>query len=206
MEKSAKKRININKKPTKNKGFIVIELLSIIIGLGILIFISWLFLKPVIEKAKASELVADLNQISKAFLIWQTEEGISKWWPENDFLPKCKISSNKPYDGPSITCLIKNFALGNYFPKKNKFNFDFYFYDNDGDVFDIDGDKCKDKSVWAGVSLNVQYHSFFNVRERVDEIIDSGDGPFCGKIVWDPVDKEGYFSYRLANGPSDFSF
>lgn len=191
---------------SSSSGFTLIEVLIVIAIIGILASIVLASLNSARTKAKAAKFVGDANQIAKALSGWGTDEGITEWWHEDDFLPTCGTSGGSR-DEPTITCLAENFALGDWLSGSPGIDTDLYVYDNDGDTFDTDGDGCADGSIWSGVFLNIWDSALLDVVEEADDKVDNGDGSSCGKIIWDPGGAGGYFiGYRLGNNSDDLPF
>ncbi len=181
------------------KGFTLIELLVVIAIIGTLSSIVLVSLNTNRKKAKAAKLMSDLKQIEKAFITWGIDEEISEWWHEDEW--------GAPTDEPEVSWLIENTSLGEILLSSPDIDANIYVYDNDGDTFDTDGDGCVDGYIYQGVNLNIWDRDLLDVIEIVDEKIDGGDGPLCGRVVWDEGGAGGYFiGYRLGNNSRDIPF
>lgn len=183
----------------KQKAFTLIELLIVVAIVGILSTVVFTSVQNARIKAKAAKFISDAKQIEKAFAMWAIDEGRTTWWHEDTW--------GAPTDEPEIDWLIANTPFGSYLSGSASIETNHYVYDNDGDTFDTDGDGCADAMPWQGVFLNVWDASLLEVIHRVDEVVDRGDGPTCGKIVWDQNGQGGYFiGYRLGNNSQDMPF
>jgi prepilin-type N-terminal cleavage/methylation domain-containing protein len=181
------------------RGFTLIELLVVISIIGVLSTVVLVSVSASREKAKAAKLMSDLKQVEKAFITWGIDEEISEWWHEDEW--------GAPTDEPEISWLIESTSLGEILLSSPDIDTNIYVYDNDGDTFDTDGDGCADGSLYQGVYLNIWDQDLLDVIEIVDRKIDGGDGPSCGKIIWDEGGGGGYFiGYRLGNNSRDIPF
>ena len=186
-------------KSSSSAGFTLIEILTVIAIIGILATIIVVTMASAREKAKATKLFSDLIQVEKALGAWAIDEEVGVWWDEDLW--------GAPTDEPTIAWLAANTSLGNWMSGNPGIASNLYVYDNDGDTFDTNGDGCADGSIFQGVFLNIWDPNLLDAVDIMDDIMDGGDGPTCGRVVWDPSGTGGYFiGYRLGNNSDDLRF
>jgi len=184
------------KNEIRKRAFTLIELLIVILIVGILATIAIVSYGNMKERAKAAKMAADLKQIETAFHLWATSEGVSSWWQEDVW--------KAPTDEPTLDWLSKNTSLKEWLPSALNVDNNLYVYDNDLDTFDTSVNNCANGVIYAGVNLNIWDPTLISSAEALDKQIDNGDGPKCGKLVWDKTGTDGNFiGYKLGNNSSD---
>ncbi len=184
------------------QGFTLLELLVIIAIIGTLSSIIASPVMGVFFKAKGSHTVQTLDAVEKAFLQKALKDDVLEWWDEDDFP---STNSWAAY----IDDLVDDSSISDFLPiapdypnPDNGAAFE-YAYDSDSDVFiNPTGTACFDHTEtftgnWGqwnnlrgvNIVINPNRHpdseEFRDVFEELDNAIDRGDGPYCGKMRHD---------------------
>lgn len=182
----------------KRKGFTLIELLVVVAIIGILSTVTVAAYRTAVFKAQASHVLNTLNVLEKVFIIRMLDDNRSQWWHEDDFP---STDSWAAYIDNLINDeeLIDEFLpLAPDLPGSEAGDFEFA-YDNDGDVFvnptnPSDCDTWLNPSPWSSwnslAGPNIVIHPdeipgsnrYWDLFEYLDNNIDNGDGPYCGRM------------------------
>lgn len=192
------------------KGFTLIELLVVVAIIGLISSTVFTNIRGGVNKAKAANTATALDAIHDAFIYKSLDENITEWWHEDDFP---STSSWAAY----IEDLVNDDIISTFLPSAPDYpntdpeNFFEYAYDQDDDVFvNPSGDACFDHtetfsgnwSQWnqlRGVNvvvypgLHPDSREFRESFEFLDNAIDKGDGPYCGRMRHDAFN-EGHSS------------
>ena len=185
----------------KESGFTLLELLIAITIIGLLASVVLASLGDSRHKANVSQAISQIREIEKALILWANIENIQSWKITGTCFPSC-------YTNHAIPNLIENGnSLGfdnfsAYLPKPPIPPYgDYWGYFNDDIPYscDEDGD-----SYHSGVSIRLHAPNAENLDELftdMDEIIDGGDGPDCGRVRQGGSSETIY--YRIANYSDD---
>lgn len=176
------------------QGFTLIELLVVIAIIGVLASVVLASVSTAREKAKATKMVSELQQMEKAIISLTIDTNTLTLWRENNF-NGASLGQN-----PTLQSLIDSGGLDKYFtqaptPPEGT---EPYKYDNDGDG----SQDCNNAA--AGVNIIVQNAAISGqLQGYVDQMIDGGDGNSCGKVRR-ASNGGGLFLYKIALKDNNF--
>ena len=207
----------------KQRGFTLIELLITISIIGILSTSVLVVTRSAVFKSKGANVVTTLRAIEDAFVYKALDDDVSQWWHEDDFP---STNSWAAY----VQDLVNDDVISTFLPSApdypNPIENDFEFaYDADDDIFInpvIGSPECFNYALsntgpWAqwnnlkGINvviypgLHPDTDEFRETFNYLDDVIDGGDGPYCGKMRTDARDTYGnndqkrhhYFRYGI---------
>jgi prepilin-type N-terminal cleavage/methylation domain-containing protein len=170
---------------TPPSGFTLIELLVVIAIIGTLSMVVTVALSDLRTRSTATQIVAQMKEIDKAFQIYALGEDISEWWRD---------SSDNGYDSDRIQDLIvfNPSEPAAYRPSLNLYLVRApippqgisYRYRNDGNSTTLPCDTSGSTIAFAfGITIIIEeMNADGAVAEYADQIVDGGDGPLCGRI------------------------
>lgn len=177
-------------------GFTLIELLVVTAIMGVLASIIIASTNQARQRARAIHLVGNLDNIAKAWALWQADTG--------SYFPNEKIYGNVNIEAPcndepvlSSTDLFQNISgipswNGPYMRAipRDPWGRE-YSYDNDEDMWDPPNVK------WGGVNIQAQWclgeaGRYLELAPIIDEIYDKGDGSNFGRFRWNASSQGGY--------------
>jgi len=173
------------------KGFTLVELLVVLSIIGVLSTSVFAAVRESIHVAQASYELQIGNAVLKAFELKALDDNIFNWWHEDDFPPSIGW-------GSYIEDIIEDDVISEFLPiipNENDYGGNGtdlpYAYDNDGDTFSDPGD-CFSISnqgrSFRGVNfvynpgVNSSSRKWNDMVEYLDNAVDKGDGPFCGRL------------------------
>ncbi len=191
------------KQKINNFGFTLLELLLVIAIVGIISSLTVISLNEAKNKAKAAKIAQEIDQMRIAFRIWMDEHGhwLSECEIQNiydgvngvdarfceggeypDGSGSCTLSRGCSNDAePTIRWFITNTSFGEYISDPNAIALE-YEYDNDGDDQPVDENGCVPSvKPYLSASFYIQGLDYI---ERVDKLLDGGDGQICGRFMW----------------------
>ncbi len=205
------------------KGFTLIELLVVITIIGLLAGAIMATLRSSINKAKGANVASALKAIDDAFVYKALDENVTAWWHEDDFP---STNSWAAY----IEDLVNDDVISTFlpaapdYPNPDDGSVFEYAYDQDDDVFvnpgagdpacfdyvlTYDGswgqwNQLKGVNIVIYPNLHPNSEEFQDTFNYLDEVIDGGDGPYCGRMTNDSWNghhndqkRHHYFRYRI---------
>ena len=188
------------------RGFTLIELLVVVAIIGMLASTVTGSVMKSFDKAKGSHTVQTLYAIEDAFLFKALKDNITTWWDEDDF-PSTNSWASYIEDLVNDEIISQFLPIAPDYPNADGDAPFEYAYDSDSDVFvNPTGTACFDHtetfsgnwSQWnnlrgVNVIINPNRHpdsdEFRDVFDYLDQAIDRGDGPYCGKMRHDAFNR-----------------
>lgn len=168
-----------------NKGFTLIELLVVVAIIGTLSSVVLGNLKQAKEKSTVTKTLADIHQIEISLRLLADDQGRTSWWTTDELgcppLAAC---------WPSIENMIEEHGLDKYLKTAPVPPIgDRYQYDSHGDTF-----VCGTGSPWYGVNIRIADINSIEFFNQVDQTVDKGDGPDCGRVKYGGGSGSFYYS------------
>ncbi|MCI5050810.1 MAG: prepilin-type N-terminal cleavage/methylation domain-containing protein [Candidatus Pacebacteria bacterium] len=182
----------------KKKGFTLIELLVVVAIIGVLSTIGVSSYRRAVFKAQAAHIINTITLVEEVFIIRMLDDNRVTWWHEDDF-PSTTSWAAYLENLINDEELIDEFLpLAPDLPGSEAGNFE-YAYDNDGDTFvnPTNPSVCttwSNPSPWSSwnslAGPNIVIHPdeipgsdrYWDLFNYLDEYIDNGDGPYCGRM------------------------
>lgn len=153
-------------------AFTLIELLVVLAIISLISSVVLASLSDARESAKVTNLVRNFEEIEKAFYMWGLQEGRSDYWSDSEL-----GISDASY--PNIGTIINETNLSEYLSTEAESSLGrpFHYVDGNGDI------SCG-ASIRGGPAAATWSVSSHDIAGAVDEVVDGGDGNFCGRIQW----------------------
>jgi len=177
----------------KKRGFTLIELLVIISIIGFLTSVVSASLGSSRDKATAARIASELSSIQRAFHQTSVVNNLDFIWPIE--------GQNGLILDPSIPWMVENgfLNLPTSVIEPSGLGDEIYEYDNGLDAYVLPA-SCPNQPDFIStvvVIRNLDSDRDMRILERIDEIIDDGDGLTCGNIINASVSPVGLLVFNL---------
>jgi type II secretory pathway pseudopilin PulG len=181
------------------RGFMIVELLVVIIIIAILTAISFVMYQGAQDRAKVAAIVAGIKSTEDAMSLALTASRATEWWDDDNY---------RDVNGePLLAALIAGTNLKNFMSEVPKVggtidDDSFWMYDNDGPESapgddDYDPTVCPQSNRSGGVNIQIELHSNRHLAQKIDEALDDGNLA-CGKFR-EHHSNEGEFLWLLSS-------
>lgn len=178
-------------------GFTLLELLVVIAIIGILASIVYGYFNIAREKSKSSQVATQINQIEKALVLFTLSNDFRSWPITNQPSPAAEanyhisklISNNPPSEFAGFADVFSGLP-------SEPFSGGWYVFSNRDIPYSCGGLS----TIGSGVNIRIgEGAKTVPLATELDEIVDGGDGPYCGKVRYG----NGNIYYLLANDTND---
>jgi len=187
------------------EGFTLIEILIAIIVIGILSTISISYVSSTRDKAIAAAYLTTARTLERGFVAKGISDGITTWWDGSDFEGCAGLYGSSP----RIPGMVANCDFSDFIPGDLE-DLGLFAYDSSVDADDyvggctVAGGSGLDPT--KGVNILIKDTVTPDIFDKMDDVIDSGDGPFCGKMRYSESSKDAFYSIDLTRGDAALRF
>ena len=177
----------------KQYGFTVVEILIVVVIIGLLFGISANIYAGIQNDTEATGAARHMEGLRKSMIAANIKDEKGVWWSENE-LEACSTGSitETPYlDEIGAGCSSFEGLLddsGNLIYRSSTIRLR---YDNDSDNILSTTSECGNSESGVNIVSDTTSSSPFtdDYLQRIDEILDAGDGNDCGSFRWDDTTK-----------------